>query len=98
MTRTIRKGQIIAITQGAWSDYCLLDHVRALRDFDPIIEAERFKPEELRKDYFNDDEEYVAWLIREAIVEPLPVNEVVELHIGDYGGLSPEVRGPAEES
>lgn len=97
MKRTICKGQIIAITAGDYSDYCLRDHVRALRDFDPIAEAERFKPTSLRTDYRDEDEEYLAWLIREAIVEPLPVGEVVELHIGSYGCLRPEVHGPAEE-
>ena len=51
MTRTIRKGQIVAITSGDYSDYCLLDHVRALRDFEPVAEAERFKPTSLRTDY-----------------------------------------------
>ena len=97
MARTIRKGQIIAITDGAYSEYCLRDHMRALRDFDPIAEAERFKPTDSRTDYMGEDEKYLAWLIREAIVEPLPVGEVVELHIGSYGCLRPDVRGPAEE-
>lgn len=97
MTRTIRKGQIVAITSGDYSDYCLLDHVRALRDFEPVAEAERFKPTSLRTDYRDEDADYLAWLIRETIVEPLPVGEVVELHIGSYGCLRPEVHGPAEE-
>lgn len=98
MTRTIRKGQIIAITDGEYSDYCLRDHMRALRDFDPVAEAERFKPTELRKDYSGEDAEYIAWLIRESIVETLPIGEVVELHVGSYSCLKPSLFGPAEES
>lgn len=98
MARTIRKGQIIAITDGAYSDYCLRDHMRALRDFDPVAEAERFKPTEIREAYSEEDQEYIAWLIREAIVERLPVGEVVELHVGSYGCLNPDLFVPAEES
>ena len=98
MTRTIRKGQIIAITAGDYSDYCLRDHMRALRDFNPVAEAERFKPKDTRQDYRGEDEEYIAWLIREAIVEPLSVGEVVELHVGSYGCLNPDLFVPAEKS
>lgn len=98
MTRTIRKGQIIAITAGDYSDYCLRDHMRALRDFDPVTEAERFKPTEIREAYSGEDQEYIAWLIREAIVEPLSVGEVVELHVCSYGLLNPDLFVPAEES
>ena len=98
MARTIRKGQIIAVTAGDYSDYYLRDHMRALRDFDPVAEAERFKPMEIREAYSGEDQEYIAWLIREAIVEPLSVGEVVELHVCSYGLLNPDLFVPAEES
>lgn len=41
----IKGGQIVAITQGEYSDYCLRDHMRALKDFDAAAELERFKKE-----------------------------------------------------
>lgn len=92
----IAAGQLIAITSGEYSDYCLRDHVRALRDFGTQEEAERFMREgdyltppdwdsTGEPDAYDSDTRYLAWLIRERIVEPCL--EVVELHIGSYNQL-----------
>lgn len=94
----ITKGQIIAITTGEYSDYCLRDHVRALRDFDAADEATRFKKEGDYKvspewsfdgepDAYGSDDRFLAWAIRQQLIEPLQPGQVVELHISDYGRL-----------
>lgn len=94
--RTIKKGEYIAITKGEYSDYCLVDHLRAERDFSPSVEAERFKLEgdfKVPPNYDPDGEpeewdsevRFLAWMIREGIVTT--VENVVELHVGCYGKL-----------
>lgn len=94
----IKSGQIVAITKGEYSDYCLGDHMRALKDFDSDGEIERFKrdgnylavPEWDKSgepDAYGSDERFLAWLIREGFLEPLPDEVVVELWIGSYGQL-----------
>ena len=93
----IKKGQIVVITKGEYSDYGLYDHLRALRDFDAYEEAERFKvegeylraPEWDQKGEpgeYGSDDRFLAWLLREGIMEPTK-DEVVELWIGGYGSL-----------
>lgn len=95
----ITKGQIVAITNGEYSDYCLRDHLRALKDFDSGEEIKRFKetgpyleppswnpkgePEE-----YESDERFLAWTIREGLMEPLDDGAVTELWIGAYGLIS----------
>lgn len=91
-TMKISKGQLIAITNGEYSDYCLRDHMRALQDFNAHDEAERFKKTDdyLSKNQYSagrpskygSDMRFLAWLIRENIVEPLEHGTVVELYIG----------------
>lgn len=97
----ISAGQLIAITNGEYSDYCLRDHVRALKDFDAAREAERFKvegdylaPPEWDKNgepaHYGSDERFIAWMIREGLIEPLDADTVVELWVGAYGELRVE--------
>lgn len=83
----ISKGQIVAITTGEYSDYCLRDHMRALQDFETGEEMTRFKCETDGK-YPSEQAGFLAWTIREGILEPIESSEVVEFHIGNYGGLS----------
>ena len=83
----INKGQIIALTEGEYSDYNLRDHVRALQDFDTTEEIVRFMEignylggDEPRE--YGSDDRFIAWAIREHLIEPLEKNEVVEWHLG----------------
>lgn len=86
----IKKGQIVAITSGEYSDYCLRGHMRALRDFDAHEEMERFKRE---GDYLvqqrgwgmtphGAEERFMAWMTREGLLAPMDDETVVELYIG----------------
>ena len=92
----IKAGQIICITTGEYSDYGIRDHLRAIRGFDSSELIEDFKGTEFYRaadyegddaDEYGSDSRFLAWLIRQGIVEPLDANEVVELHIGSYGRL-----------
>lgn len=94
----IRKGTIVAITTGEYSDYGLRDHMRALKDFDSDEEKSRFRdsgdylaaPEwdkDGEKETYGSDDRFIAWCIREELMSPMSADEVVELWIGRYGRL-----------
>ena len=94
----IRKGQIIALTGGEYSDYNLRDHVRALKDFETVDEIKRFMgsadylaPPEYDKNgeptSYGSDDRFISWAIRNKLIEPLTDNEVVEWYLGAHGTL-----------
>jgi hypothetical protein len=95
----IKKGQLIAITSGEYSDYCLRDHMRALVDFDSTAKIQEFKD---TGDYlavpswgkpgaapeiYGADDRFIAWAVKQGLIEPLEPDAVVEWHIGSYGRL-----------
>ena len=91
----IKAGQLVAFTNGEYSDYCLRDHMRALVDIDSTELVERFKQEtgpsnrkwstgEDRPGY--DDVVFMAWLIRAGVFEP--VDDVLEWNTGGYGNFT----------
>ena len=88
----IRKGQILAITVGEYSDYTLLDHIRASRDFDSTKEIQRFMDtDESHDNKRGSDNRFIAWSIREGIIETMDRDSVIEWHIGEYGKIVPEI-------
>lgn len=97
----VTKGQIIAITTGICSDYCLRGHVIALKDFDAIREAEKFKNSSdeyldkrwigkagyseataMRMAEYGSEHRFLAWAIREGLIEEAQAGVVCELYIG----------------
>ena len=91
----IKKGQLIALTRGAYSDYCLTGHATALVDFDTDEIIKLFKEsgdylaamdwdDSGEKSDYGSDDRFVAWLIREEIIEPCAEDAVVEFYIGEY--------------
>lgn len=86
----IKKGQIVAFTEGKCSDYCLMAHMRAVADFNTGDKVREFI--QLGDEYRAACENYavgtvfIAWLIHTGIVEPLD-DEVQEWHIGQYNEL-----------
>lgn len=97
----IKTGQIVAITTGEYSDYCLRDHLLALKDFDADAIANQFRKERdawrllkgipvnpVADDDYDPDiqEQFLAWLADMGYVSFY--GNVVELHIGSYSGLS----------
>lgn len=84
----ILKNQIVAITTGEYSDYCLRDHLRALKDFDTAAEISRFKKQDTAiVDDYGDQDRFLAWAIREGLMSPLDDASVVEFWIGAYGDV-----------
>lgn len=89
----VKQGQLLAVTQGEYSDYCLKDHFRALKDFDTdeIKEQFKFNNKPISMDMgwgasWNQDE-YLAWATKEGYIEVLSENEVQEWYIGTYGDI-----------
>lgn len=92
----IKKGAIIALTSGEYSDYCLDGHVIALKDFDP---------QDLARDFFSGNvverhhgkEAFMAYLIINGFVDP--TNTVAELWLGNsYDDFHPDNITVREES
>lgn len=97
----IKKGQLIALTTGEYSNYTLCDHVRALKDFNSGNEITRFMetgdylivPEWSTANKPNSigaEDRFIAWAISEKLIEPLEADEVIEWYIGSYGNLETE--------
>lgn len=94
----LTKGQIVALTEGCYSDYCLTGHVRVLEDFDAKAECDAYKasfiPEQIiYKDWRGTSrmtspsrEEFIASLIRRGFIEDCSV-DVPEMYLGEYSGL-----------
>lgn len=91
--KKIKKGSLLLLTRGEYSDYDVTAVGRALETFDP---------EDLRQEWYGlhpgdreqcsaDLSAFVAWLINaKGLIEEL---EHVELHVGSYANLEPSVRG-----
>ena len=80
----IKRGQLLAITKGEYSDYYLVDHMRACKDFDTQEAQELFKKEVYVEWRFEEINKFLAWLITNGYVTPCETNEVIEVHLGSY--------------
>ncbi|KVN17966.1 MULTISPECIES: hypothetical protein [unclassified Burkholderia] len=87
----ITKGQIIAFTEGVYSDYCLRDHMRALDEFETDDKFAEFKltPEFKASSFREREDLFMAWLVKTGAVEPLD-DEVTEWHITSHRGFYSE--------
>ncbi|WP_186211266.1 hypothetical protein [Burkholderia gladioli] len=85
----VTKGQIIAFTNGEYSDHCLRGHMRALEDFETSDKVAAYKttPESSSANCWEREDAFMAWLVKTGAVEPID-NEVLEWHIGSYGELT----------
>ena len=99
----LTKGQIVALTEGEYSDYGIKDHLRVASDFDIAAAREEFKGTDKyleRPDWedpkaecdeslwsYGSPDRFIAWLIQRGQLEPLKPDEVVTYHIGRYGHL-----------
>jgi hypothetical protein len=92
----IKKGTIVAITTGEYSDYCLDGHVIALKDFDPQEQARIFQAGNVIQEYHG-REAFLSYLIINGFIDP--TEKVVELWLGTaYGGLQPDEIDVTERS
>lgn len=84
------KSQILAVTRGEYSDYTLMDHFRALKDFDTDETKAAYNVVFPEHDFLVDPdrhEKYLAWCAEQGYIEVLSENEVQEWYIGSYGDL-----------
>ena len=86
MQTDIKKGELITIATGAYSDYSISGVFRVLADFNPQEQMEKFAAETPLEDddTYRDLSEFIAWISRSGLLEPL---ESREWHIGSYGRL-----------
>ena len=92
----IKKGMIIALTEGEYADFRVTNHAQALRDFNGRVEIARFKK---TGDYiarwsadeepsaFLSTERFVKWAVKEGLFKVLTAEEVCEWHLGSYKRL-----------
>ena len=88
----LKKGQLIAITTGEYSDYCLVDHMRLLCDLDfDVIRREFFAQKEPLKEREYDDagfyNQFLVWAIKMNYLESLEPDTVLEVYFSKYGEL-----------
>lgn len=100
----IKKGQIILMSMGRYSDYGPLDHVRALQDFDLGDALCRFRRSETymalpdwetpdgELTFEGKEERFLAWGMREGLFTPLAPNEVIEVNLGSAYSEEMEVK------
>lgn len=92
----ILKGQIVALSDGEYSDYGIYAHMRALQDFETDEQIDTYKAEYafrrdnggLLSDWEPESEGFDAWLIRKGLLTPhVEPDEIVEWWTGAYGML-----------
>ena len=85
-----KAGELLAISKGEYSDYCINGLFRLLTDFNPQKELLAWAKETGRKvvegvaerDRSNKNIDYLGWLNKSGFIEDVAYRE---LHIGDYG-------------
>lgn len=83
----VKKGTVIALTQGEYSDYYLMGHAKALKDFYLQVEAVIYRSKD--SSGTGGPDSFAAYLIREGVIEPY--DGVIEIHIGSYGRIDPDI-------
>ena len=87
------EGELMAISTGEYSDYCINGLFKVLISFDAQEKLEEWAKEtgralvdgEVKSDYMNKEIEYMAWLSKNEYVENV---EYRELHTEDYGDIN----------
>jgi hypothetical protein len=90
MVEKIKKGTLVLLTSGEYSDYDLKAIGRATQDIDPEgLRQEWFSMHPEQADQYSAEfYAFVAWLAKSGLIEEMPC---VELHLGSYGNLEPKV-------
>jgi len=85
-----KAGELMTISTGEYSDYCVNGLFSVLKDFDAQVQLAAWAAETGREmtgdgvysNYQNKQIDYMGWLNRNGFVEDVTFRE---LHIGDYG-------------
>lgn len=86
--RTLKAGEVVVVSSGAYSDYGIHGIYRLTQDIDPDGLCEQWLEihPDLRKEYEFDEYDFIAWVLKEH-GEAFEQIEAVEWHLGDYGNL-----------
>lgn len=84
----IKKGTVLCLETGEYSDYVVHGPFRVLRDFDQGQVVAQFKaqwtpPHEWRDE--PDPDEFMGWLVSERYIED--IDPVLRWHLGSYGSM-----------
>lgn len=83
----VRKGELLAITEGAYSSYGVLGMYKVLVEFKPYEELDKYlqiNPDQ-GIDYRFSPYEFLSYLDKKGYFEEVPT---VSLHLGDYSNAS----------
>jgi hypothetical protein len=90
LSRTLKKGTLLIIETGEYSDRSWSGPVRLLGDYVKADLAEEFKREWKPENDWDDRPspgEFLPWLIKAGKAES--VDDVEEWHVGSYGDFEP---------
>jgi len=85
-----KKGELVTVSTGEYSDYCVNGLFEVLNDFDAIEQlnvwcsetGRSIKNGVVERDYKNENIEYMPWLVTKGFVKDVDYRE---LHTGGYG-------------
>jgi hypothetical protein len=77
----LKKGEVIVLTEGAYSSFHINGFIVALKDFDLGEKARGYAKETGNYDDNEQLEGFVAWLITKELALPI---EYRTIHLGDY--------------
>jgi len=83
--RTIKKGELIMVTKGVYSDYISMGHFRAKKDFSPSELRSRYlkdRPQEAEMSHFS-SYSFLNWISVD--LDLLEEVDCVEFHLANYG-------------
>lgn len=85
----IKSGSLILVDSGEYGDYLVLGFCRALKDFNPFVELEKYK--EIHQDksgrYNYDDVSFYQQLISSGLLEQLKFDRLFLGSFGDIKGV-----------
>ncbi len=95
----IKKGTVLILTHGEYSDYSYTGPFRVLKSFDQAEIAETFRDAWRAKphdewDTRPSEHEFIGWLHQEAYIEDMPKSW--DWHIGSYG-FEPDIDNEPEQ-
>lgn len=91
MSKIVKKGQIMVLTSGDYSDYGINAIFKALEDFDLDAEVQEYYKQETEVQFDRNRRktgiDFPAWLVKWRVAEEV---DFLEIHTGDYGEVDIE--------
>ena len=92
----LKKGQNVILSEGEYSDYCILDAYEVLEDFDTkkVIEGYLVKHPEQRKDYAFNQDVFIDIMVN--VLHIIKLTPYKEWHIAEYATVELDGDGNTE--